>query len=332
MNKKHILKSLITIGVLILVIIVFKQPLVEAMHEMRSIRIWQVALISLMAIIFQVCDGLNYAAMTQTKPTGLTKMEGISCAFYTSFFKMITLGSGSVAGTIYYMNKRKIKASRATSISALAFMFHKLNVAILAIFFLLIQFQDFHSIYDQYFSYFLMSLAIAILIAVVFLTICVNKKLHTFIINCISKFNKNNKFSRVIDSLSEYFTGLEESSIDLLKEKSCVCSIMLRNIIKLLAIYTIPYIILSPIQTITGVQLLGITAVSCAVASVLPAPAGIGSTEVAFLLFFGNLTSKKRILSCALLYRFMTFLFPSILGGVMIGMNRIRNTLAHHTN
>lgn len=326
MNKKHILKSLVTIGVLILVIIVFKQPLAEAMHEMRSIRIWQVALISLMAIIFQVCDGLNYAAMTQTKTTGLTKMEGISCAFYTSFFKMITFGSGSVAGTIYYMNKRKIKASRATSISALAFMFHKLNVAILAIFFLLIQFQDFHSIYEQYFPYFLMSLAIAILIAVVFLTICVSKRLHTFIIKCICKINKNDKFTRVIDSLSEYFTGLEESSIDLLKDKSCICSIMLRNIIKLLAIYTIPYIILSPIQTITGIQLLGITAVSCAVASVLPAPAGIGSIEVAFLLFFGNLTSKKRILSCALLYRFMTFLFPSILGGVMIGMNKLRKS------
>lgn len=332
MNKKHILKSLITIGVLIFVIVVFKQPLVEAMYEMRSIHIWQIALISLMAIIFQICDGLNYAVMTQTKTNGLTKMEGISCAFYTSFFKMITLGSGSVAGTIYYMNKKKIKASRATSISALAFMFHKLSVAILAIFFLLIQFQDFHSIYNLYFSYFLLSLAIAILIAAVFLIICVSKSLHTFILKCISKFNKKDKFSGLINSLSEYFTGLEESSIDLLKEKSCICSIILHDIIKLLAIYTIPYIILSPIQTITGTQLLGITAVSCALASVLPTPAGIGSTEVAFLLFYGNLTSKKRILSCALLYRFMTFLFPGILGAVMIGMNKIRNTFSHHTN
>lgn len=330
MNKKHLLKSLITIAVLIVVIIVFKQPLAEAMHEMHSIHIWQVVLISLMAIVFQICDGLNYSAMTQTKNTSLTKIEGISCAFYTSFFKMITFGSGSVAGTIYYMNKRGIKASRATSISALSYMFHKLTIAILTIFFLVLQFGDFHSIYNQYFSAFLISLAIVILIAVVFLTICISKRLHTFVVKCISKFNKEGKLSRIIASVSDYFTGLEESSVSLLKDRSCIYSIMIRNSIKLLAIYSIPYIILSPIQTITGIQLLGITAVSCAVASVLPAPAGIGSTEVAFLLFFANLTTKKRILSCALLYRFMTFLFPGVLGGVMIGLGKIRKMISNH--
>jgi glycosyltransferase 2 family protein len=324
MNKKQIRKSLITIGILIIIIIAFKQPLAEAMHEMHSIHIWQVILISLMAIVFQICDGLNYAAMTQTKTANLSKIEGISCAFYTTFFKVITFGSGSVAGTIYYMNKRGIKASRSTSISALSYMFHKLNVAILAILFLVLQFSDFRSIYDQYFYAFLISLAIAILIAVVFLTICISKCLHTFIIKSISRFNKEGKLSKIITTVSDYFAGLEESSFDLLKDRSCISSIMIRDIIKLLAIYSIPYIILSPIQTITGIQLIGITAVSCAVASVLPAPAGIGSTEVAFLLFFANLTTKKKILSCALLYRFMTFLFPGILGGVIIGFNKIR--------
>lgn len=100
----------------------------------------------------------------------------------------------------------------------------------------------------------------------------------------------------------------------------------------MLAIYSIPYIILAPIHTITGIQLLGITAVSCAVASVLPAPAGIGSTEVAFLLFFANIVPKKNILSCALLYRFMTFLFPGVIGGTIIGMNKIKKTLVHQDN
>lgn len=333
MNKnKHLLKTLISIVVLLIIITVFKQPLVEALYEMRSIHIWQIALISLMAIIFPICEGLNYAAMTQTNTTGLTRREGISCAFYTSFFKVITFGSGSAAGTIYYMNNLGVKVSRGTSISALSYMFHKLTVAVLAIFFLLLQFKDFHSIYNQYFSAFLLSLAIAILISAIFLTICISKWLHTFIVKCISKFNKKGKLSHVIDTLSEYFAGLEDSSAELLKDKSCICTIIIRNIIKLLALYSIPYIILAPIQTITGIQLIGITAVACAVASVLPTPAGIGSTEVAFLLFFTNIVSSKRILSCALLYRFMTFLFPGIIGGAMIGVNKIKKTLVHQDN
>ena len=121
MNKnKHLLKTLISIVVLLIIITVFKQPLDEALYELRSIRIWQIALISFMAIIFQICDGLNYAAMTQTNGTGLTRREGISCAFYTSFFKVVTFGSGSAAGTIYYMNNRGVKVSRGTSISALS--------------------------------------------------------------------------------------------------------------------------------------------------------------------------------------------------------------------
>lgn len=332
MNKKQLLKTLISIGFLLLIIIVFKKSLVEAMYEMRFIRIWQIALISLMAIVFQICDGLNYKIMTQTKGTGLTRWEGISCAFYSSFFKVVTFGSGSAAGTIYYMNNRGIKVSRGTSISALSYMFHKLTIAVLAIFFLIVQFKDFHSIYNNYFSTFLISLAIAILIAILFLTICISKRLHTFVVKCMNKLNKKDKLSHIIDALTEYFIGLEESSTELLKDKSCVCSIILRDIIKMLAIYSIPYIILAPIHTITGIQLLGITAVSCAVASVLPAPAGIGSTEVAFLLFFANIIPKKNILSCALLYRFITFLFPGVIGGTIIGMNKIKKTLVHEDN
>lgn len=332
MNKKHLVKILASMGILIIIIAVFKQPLFEALYEMRSIRIWQIALICLMAIIFQICEGLNYAAMTQTNGTGLTRREGISCAFYTSFFKVVTFGSGSAAGTIYYMNNRGVKVSRGTSISALSYMFHKLTVSVLAIFFLLIQFKDFHSIYNQYFSVFLISLAVAILISVIFLTICISKWLHTFIVKCISKFNKKGKLTHVIENLTEYFSGLEESSEELLKDKSCICSIIFCDIIKLLAIYSIPYIILAPMQTVTGIQLIGITAVACAVASVLPAPAGIGSTEVAFLLFFANLVQSESILSCALLYRFMTFLFPGVIGGVTIGMNRIRKRIINHDN
>ena len=332
MNKKHLVKILASMGILIIIIAVFKQPLFEALYEMRSIRIWQIALICLMAIIFQICEGLNYAAMTQTNGTGLTRREGISCAFYTSFFKVVTFGSGSAAGTIYYMNNRGVKVSRGTSISALSYMFHKLTVSVLAIFLLLIQFKDFHSIYNQYFSVFLISLAVAILISVIFLTICISKWLHTFIVKCISKFNKKGKLTHVIENLTEYFSGLEESSEELLKDKSCICSIIFCDIIKLLAIYSIPYIILAPMQTVTGIQLIGITAVACAVASVLPAPAGIGSTEVAFLLFFANLVQSESILSCALLYRFMTFLFPGVIGGVTIGMNKIRKRIINHDN
>lgn len=329
MNKKHLVKILASIGGLIIIIIVFKQPLIEALYEMRSIRIWQIALISLMAIIFQICEGLNYVAMTQTNGTGVTRREGILCAFYTSFFKVVTFGSGSAAGTIYYMNKRGIKVSRGTSISALSYMFHKLTVTVVAIFFLVVQFKDLHSIYNQYFSAFLISLAVAILISVIFLTICISKLLHKFIVNCISKFNKKGKLSHIIDTLTKYFEGLEDSSAELLKDKSCIFSIIFRNIIKLLAIYSIPYILLIPIQTVTVIQLIGITAVACAVASVLPLPAGIGSTEVAFLLFFANIVENKNILSCALLYRFMTFLFPGVIGGVMIGVNKIRKTIIH---
>ena len=59
-------------------------------------------------------------------------------------------------------------------------------------------------------------------------------------------------------------------------------------------------------------------------AAVLPAPGGIGSTELVFTSLFAGIVGTGLAGSSALLYRFGTFIVPFLIGGVIVILRRIK--------
>ena len=103
-----------------------------------------------------------------------------------------------------------------------------------------------------------------------------------------------------------------------------MAKLMLCNTGKLFCWYLIPGILLRGRLKVGLADCVAVMAFVTAVAGVLPAPAGIGSTEFAFMLLFRGLAKEPELLSCALVYRFMTYILPGLLGGIWILADMIK--------
>ena len=71
-------------------------------------------------------------------------------------------------------------------------------------------------------------------------------------------------------------------------------------------------------------QTMAVTSLSIMLAAVIPAPGGIGSTELVFTSLFAGIVGTGLAGSAALLYRFATFIFPFILGLFIVIARRIQ--------
>ena len=69
---------------------------------------------------------------------------------------------------------------------------------------------------------------------------------------------------------------------------------------------------------------MAITSLSVMLAAVIPAPAGIGSTEFVFTSLFSEIVGMGLAGSASLLYRFGTFVFPFLVGAVIVVGCRIK--------
>ena len=65
-------------------------------------------------------------------------------------------------------------------------------------------------------------------------------------------------------------------------------------------------------------QVLAITSLSMMLAAVIPAPAGIGSSEFVLTMLLAVIVGTAEAGSVSLLYRFATFVLPFLIGAVVV--------------
>ena len=89
--------------------------------------------------------------------------------------------------------------------------------------------------------------------------------------------------------LREQCADLETASKYLLHKKKMVVGVIGLNLLKLCFWYGMPYLLFAGDKNINLVETMAITALSVMLAAVIPAPAGIGSTEFVFTGLFAGI-------------------------------------------
>ena len=121
---------------------------------------------------------------------------------------------------------------------------------------------------------------------------------------------------------------MEEASRYLLRKKKMVAAVITLNIVKLCFWYGMPYLLFAGKGNISLVETMAITALSVMLAAVIPTPAGIGSTEFVFTGLFAGIVGTNVAGSASLLYRFATFVFPFLIGAVVVIARVVRKRRA----
>lgn len=323
-NKTAILKWLLVILIVGVIIYTFRDSAGPILEQLRTTAPLVIVGICVMSVIYHLIEGTITAILAKQYEPEFKIRWGIGNAFFCSFYRVATLGSGAGIAAIVYLNEHKIDYSKAFGLYMLQYAFHKISIAIYSAVFFTLSFGYMIQHFGGYTGLLLAAYGVTMIITLGLILFCCSEKFHKLIFKLIAFFNKKGKWDALEVQLREQCDELEAASRYLLKRKKMVAGVILLNMIKFCFWYGIPYLIFAGSGNISIVETMGITALSVMIAAVIPAPAGIGSTEIMFTTLFSGIVGTGLAGSASLLYRFATFVFPFLSGAVLVIARKIR--------
>ncbi|MGN0483538.1 MAG: YbhN family protein [Lachnospiraceae bacterium] len=301
-----------------LILFVFRSSVLPVLKELKQTAPWCILVICLSSMLYGFFEGCVTTTMARQYLPDFQLREGVASAFYVSFYRTATLGSGDWVAGILYMHEKGMSAGEATGMVMLQYIFHKCGIALLSIVLFILHFPYMNHYFHDYLGLLAGACVLTASIAIALFLICCSKKLHAGLLTLARKLDKKGKHTSALSKLEEESRLMEQAAQIFLKKPKLICNITLKILIKLVFWYGIPFLVCITSGKLDLVSSLAVTSMAVMVAAVIPAPAGIGSTEVVLTLFYSAILGTAKAGSIALLYRFATFVFPFFVGGVIV--------------
>ena len=251
----------------------------------------------------------------------------------TFFFNAITpFSTGGQPFQVYTLKKNKLSLSDGTNVIVQESIIHQ--IALIVVGFLAIIINEIFGIYkfEGIIETFLI-LGFGLNILVIFLLFLVshsNKidKLITKYIVKILTFLRIIKNKEILNKLHNTIDNFNYNSKILLKDKKRFIKLILINCLALLCLYIVPLTILFSFNNYVSFDgMIAIVLVSfiSIISSYVPLPGGIGGQEYLFILMFGVYVNQPLLSSLMIMWRFITYYLPMIVGAVIFNIkNKVK--------
>ena len=127
---KYLLKLLFVCLLLGILYYSFKDSMGDMLTELAGVSPQVVLSLFVTVILYHIFEGhITWLIVHKTHPE-YPRLKGFCNAFYCSFYKTATLGSGSGIAGIYYLNKAGIPVPNATGMYFFQYIVHKVSMAV----------------------------------------------------------------------------------------------------------------------------------------------------------------------------------------------------------
>lgn len=280
--------------------------------------------ICVMSFCYELLEGAVTFILGRCYNADFRYRWGVESAFLCAFYKVATLGSGTGVASLCNLVRHGVGYSESFGLSMLSFAFHRLSIAVFSAVFFLLSREFMVLYYGNYLWLLAAGCALQIAVTIVVILFCCSVTFHWLIFRILGCFQRWERVKHIVKELKYQCEGLEQSSSYLLKKKKGIAGMFLLDLIKLGFWYAIPYVALSGGGRLGFAEAAAVTAMSVMLASAIPAPAGIGSTEFVFILLFEKTVGAGPAGSALLLYRFATFVFPFFVGFLFFAARHVR--------
>lgn len=329
-RKNTIIIILITILVMIMVLKDDFKDIVNTLINLDLKYIF-VALIMLFFYIF-LRAYLTYKTVDQKKK--FTLLESFKHNVIVQFFNGITpFSSGGQPMEVYMLTEHGISASKSTMYILQNFIFYQIALVLFGIGAII-----YNSIYDIFPKVPLLQKLVLIgfiantLVALGIIFISISKKFTRFCIRTaiyiLSKFHLIKDKEKTKNEWRDRLEEFHECARDLRKRrKLCILGVVY-NILSLACFYIIPLFILysmSDFKSLSIANTLTSSAYVLLMGAFVPIPGASGGIEYGFLSFFGNFLSSSRASAVLLIWRFITYYLPMIIGAIIFNIDERKN-------
>ncbi|SDB01694.1 lysylphosphatidylglycerol synthase transmembrane domain-containing protein [Eubacterium oxidoreducens] len=320
--KKTLAKVIFVIILILIVIYTFHDSAGTIMQQIAQTSLWLIIAVCLVSVIYHLFEGGILFLLSRVHSKDIHYGHCVACAFYAAFYRVATLGGGAGVAAVYYLDKKGLEYSKGTGVYTMMYVFHRISIMLFTTVFFLISWKFMAEHYSTYKGYLIVGYVLTFGICLGITLLGCWPKAHSIVVGLAKKINKSGKFDAQIALLEENVVVLEESFMDMIKRKSLILKMIVLNFLKLACWYSIPYILMYQFTDLTIVQSWAITALSVMIAAVIPAPAGVASTEFVYTMLYGVVVGVSYAGSSVLLYRFATFIVPFLIGIVFVILHR----------
>lgn len=299
------------------------KPIIQQLCETAA---WVITGICVMTVIYHLLEGLITMLLAREYNPEFSYRKGVANAFFCSFYRLATLGSGAGVAAVIYLGENGVEHSIGFGLYLLQYAFHRLSIAIFSVILFFMSWGYMYGHFQSYMWWMMAGFVVTVILTLGLILLCCSNRFHKILFKLMDwldeKFDR--RFDVQIASLRGECRMLERASRQVMKNRRLVFEVTLISTIRNAFWYGMPFLVFVGHSDITLVQSMAITSLSIMLAAIIPAPGGIGSTEVLFTSMFSGIVGTGLAGSAALLYRFGTSLFPLFVGAFVVIGRRMR--------
>ena len=279
---KYLLKLLFVCLLLGILYYSFKDSMGDMLTELAGVSPQVVLSLFVTVILYHIFEGhITWLIVHKTHPE-YPRLKGFCNAFYCSFYKTATLGSGSGIAGIYYLNKAGIPVPNATGMYFFQYIVHKVSMAVYSLLLFLATYGFIHASFADYQCYILLGFAGVCVIAGVLLAVATVPWMQTACNLLANRFRaKHPSWEEKLTGAGHKLALLQAESRSLLQDPILLLRLFLCNVLKFTTWYIIPWIVFC--NSLGGeygdlpfsfLQCFALTSLSQSLAGVIPTPGG----------------------------------------------------------
>lgn len=310
---------LLLLTIISVILFLLRDSLDEIVNEIFVTPFSVVLSVFFLGVISLLAEGAAIKRIATTVKVPFSFLDGIFASCYMTFYRIVTFGSGALVAEVYYYRKKGARISQGTGITVLRMLIYKSALSVIAVLGLLFYGRSLTALSGVNVSLVVIGLIFTVVVVVGMIIVTSSFNLQILFVNVANKLFKKEKLRQLVDKINLQIYALREAVKYVLRDPSALASILCWNIVKLFCWYTIPYLVLtSRHPDLPFNQLFFFTSFVVILAGVIPAPGGLGSFEFVYLLLFSPIVGKVDATSSMLLYRFVTYLLPFLIGFIYV--------------
>lgn len=256
--------------------------------------------------------------------------ESIKHNVIVQFFNGITpFSTGGQPIEIYMLTEHGINANKGTMFVLQNFIFYQIALVLLGL--VAVIYNGIYHLFPKVLLLrelvligFLINVLVAVLIIVISNSKKFTEKCANFFIKLLLKIKLVKHKEKVTEKCMERLSEFHECANDLRKKKKLFILGIFVNLLSLICVYVIPLFIIYSMNDYTSLNLLTSTVSSAYVflmGAFVPIPGASGGIEYGFLSFFSNFLVKNKVGAVLLIWRFITYYFPMIIGAIVFNID-----------
>ncbi len=332
---KNVKRNSIIILIITIVVLYFvlKDNFKQTLEILVSANQWLILLTLLIYGVFLFLEAYIFYMVAREYKKDYSFLKSFSINMINKFFSGITpLATGGEPMQVYELKQDGVRITDGTNIVIQNYMLYQLGLVFFGLIAIIFNY-SFHLFQNVPFLKTLVLLGFIIHLAMVILIFLVsfNKKFSAgavkFGIKVLTKFkllkNVEKTKEKIESSCEKFYDGAQH-----IRENKRLFFIKLAiRIVSFAFYYSIPFFITLAIGAKTDLTLwISIVASSYVYfsGSYVPIPGASGGMEFVFLSFFGNFIEENPLAVTLVVWRFITYFFPTILGGIIYNIRKQR--------